>query len=555
MSSATESGKNYAIAVCLGLAVVFCAGGAHAQKIAGGGPERSLARYPIDEQEIARMNKDNPHALGLMQQGERVALAGNLSGALLLFDEAAEEYPYSGLLTRRRCEALTALGRRSEAVKLCLEAMGYGPVPLTVRATVRAFLAGPEEWPSANDLAKALMTAGSERRRSSQDLWGYAALCDVADRIGDEVMLEYCSGELLRIAPKDPTTRRVLAELRPAWWVGAAWIGIALAALATAAHALWHFGRRVRSRTGATAIAGLVLLAATLRAVPAQADNAPAQAPSAQPSGAKPLDDMAPWTIDDKYPEGNIPGEGLRNRNPIQFGYWLQDLGARALKSSQLGDHEASIRYFRALAKAVPDRAIAFSKLCNEYDAVGKLNEAITACGAALLLPGVLLNDYFHYLHLVLSKPGKVSDQDLATLLAVVDQVRKDPNGGDEEADAMDCEIGVKMKDAARLQECTTALDVLAPKSSRTLTYKWSFAMLQHRYDDAEEFIKLAKAAKVKPEGLAQMEKETARERSKGRIARVLAALALVLAAGGLMAFARRRRSLLAHPAQTPQAS
>jgi hypothetical protein len=458
-------------------------------------------------------------------------------------------------LMRRRCEALTALGRRSEAVKTCLEAMGYGSTPLAVRATVRAFLAGPEELPSASDLAKALMTAGAERRRAPQDRWGYAALCDVADRIGDEVMLEYCSGELLQVAPEDPTTRRVLAELRPAWWVGAAWVAIALASLATVIHALLGSRRRMRSRTGAAAVAVAVLLVGTLQAVPAYADDAPAHPPSAQPSVAKPADDMKPWTIDDKYPEGNIPGEGLRNRNPIQFGYWLQDLSSRAVKASEQGDHEAAIKYFRALAKAVPDRSVAFSKLCIEYNAAGKPNEAIASCGAALLLPGVVLPDFSRYLYLVLAKPGRLSAQDLATLVSVVDHVRTDPNGGDKVADEMDCEIGVKMRDVPRLQQCTAALDALAPNSANTLTYKWSLAMVQGRYDDAEQLMKVAEASETKPQGLVRMEEEMHRERSRRRLVWGLAALALFLSAGALTVIARRRRSILPPSAPTLQES
>ena len=520
--------------------------------LAWNGSASALTRYPVDQQEIARLTAEQPHVAGLLQQGETLAVAGDLDQALRVFGRAAEEYPYSALLQRRRCEALTVLGPHADAVKACLDAMQYGSSPLTVRATVRAFLSD-EDALSAGDLAGALMVAVAERRRMPQEPWGYEALCEVAEHVGDEVMLQYCSAELQRLAPEDPTTRRVLAELSPRWWVGGAWLVIALALMVTALHALWRALRRPGRRTQAAAVAGLLCLAVT-DSTPARAEGAPQPSASVQTPRRK-GDDLTVWTIDDELPESNIPGEGARNRNPLQFGYWLQDLTARAGKASEGGYHQTAVKYYRALAKAVPDQAIAFSKLCAEYDALGNRDDAILSCAAALIRPGVVLNDYFRYVHVVISKPGRLSDKDLSPLLDVISHVRADPGGGNQAADELECDVGVKTKDISRLEKCTASLANVAAKDPKTLTYQWSLAMLRNHYDEAESLLARVKESSMKPEGLAQMDRETRRGRFAHRMRTWLVAIGVgtLLGAFGWALLSRRRRSVSQVP--TPQAS
>ena len=44
-----------------------------------------------------------------------------------------------------------------------------------------------------------------------------------------------------------------------------------------------------------------------------------------------------------------------RDGNPLEFGYFVQDLLAKAEIATKKQDHQAAIRYYRALAIGVPD--------------------------------------------------------------------------------------------------------------------------------------------------------------------------------------------------------
>jgi tetratricopeptide (TPR) repeat protein len=528
------------------------------------GEARPLTRYPVDVQELARLTPQYPQVVDRLQRGEALAIAGDMNGALKLFEEASADYPYSGLVWRRRCEALTVLGRRAEAFKACREALQQESSHLNVRAAVRSLFAGPDPL-RASELAEALLLGGMERHRFPGEPWGYADLCDVGERLGDEVMLQYCSGELLRIAPNDPATERALAMLRPPWWVAAGWLAIALASAATLAHALWRLARRPRRRAPTAAAVSLLLLAWGTYAPPALAQGEPASAAaaasgapaaSAQPRPKKNPDDLSEWAIDDEFPESSIPGEGARNRNPLEFGYWLQDVADRALKASKRGDHEKAIKYFKALAKAVPDRATAFGRLCAEYEALQKRDEAIVSCAAALTRDGVRAEDYLRYVHVVLAKPDKLNEKDLGALADVIKHVKEDPNNQDL-ADELECEVGVKTQSARRLAPCVAALAARAPNDPKTLTYEWALAMVQDRYDDARQLVDRAKASSMKPDGIERMERETQRDQSRHRMNLFLGACSVVLAlvAAAIALRTLRRRSASVVPKAEPQTS
>ena len=69
------------------------------------------------------------------------------------------------------------------------------------------------------------------------------------------------------------------------------------------------------------------------------------------------------------------------------------ELIARAEAASQRGDHAAAVRYYRAVASAVPERAVAFSKLCKAHEALGEVQEAIRSCRKALGKGGAELEE------------------------------------------------------------------------------------------------------------------------------------------------------------------
>jgi len=509
---------------------------------------KDLARWPWDAEDLKILRTQRPHVAELLERGETAAMAGHLPEALSLLELAKGEYPFSSVVNRRRCEVLTMLGQHEEAIKACLAARQANfASPLEIRALVRAFTTS-RPTVDAKDLAHALMAANAEVQKRPLEMWGYADLCDIAERIGDESMLVHCSGQLLEVAPNDPSTKHALALLRPAWWVVACWVAIAAAVLGTAAHACWIGLRKWVRRPKVVAAAAGILLAATVSSAPARADELTAAAPSASASPGRPPkptpEEIEKWRIDDANPESNVPSDGMKNRNPIQFGYWLQEVISRGLGASKRGDHEQAVKYFKALVLAVPDGATAYSRMCEEYEVLGRTNEAISSCAVALLQSGAAFRDYLRYVDLVLRRPGRLSAKDLATLNDVVDHVRADPEGGNVLAARLDCDIAVKVRDAARLKRCISVISESAANDPRTVTYQWSLAMIEHRFSDARDLIIRAKAARMTSEGLTQMEKETSAELRRWYLLQALTAIgviALVALAGVFMV--RRRRA------------
>ena len=78
----------------------------------------------------------------------------------------------------------------------------------------------------------------------------------------------------------------------------------------------------------------------------------------------------------------------------MEYGYFVQDLLEGAELARKNGDYYLVVAYYRALVKAVPERAKSWSKLCEAYAIVNDHERAAKMCGTALSLPGVELQDY-----------------------------------------------------------------------------------------------------------------------------------------------------------------
>jgi hypothetical protein len=440
---------------------------------------------------------------------------------------------------RADCETSTELGRRDEAIASCQRVLTQEGSAADERAMVGALMSGATP-PTMEQLAQALALARNARMGAPAQPWGYAAMCDIAKRIGDSVMLQYCSEELERIAPNHEETRRsrtALAALRPAWWQWLGWLLVAGAALGTGAHAFWQRVRRVHKGATVTVLAAAMILAAPGRAY---GDAAP------ESHG-----DISAWPVDDKDPEKSIPPEKDRNRDPIQFAYWLMDLTARASGAAKRGDHRGAIKYYTAMAKAVPDRSIAFSKLCDEYGAVGEHANAVDACGMALSRDGVTVADYVHYMNLILTTPGKLNDAEVNALATVIKHLREDPTQA-ALTDELECEAGVRTNNVAQLIECTPGMMARAPNDPKTIVYTWNLAMERGRFDEARQILERARATQMKPEAIDQLETETTTTMSRQRTRGIWLAgglFAVVGSAAFLAAMALRRRRGEMHPA------
>src|SRR3954471_2675186 len=174
------------------------------------------------------------------------------------------------------------------------------------------------------------------------------------------------------------------------------------------------------------------LFAALLFAVSARAETLP--------QGA-----LSRWGIDAANPEASVPKPEDLEREPIQAGYFLMDLGVAADQAMQRKDYAAAIRYYKAIQKMVPERSVSYVKICQTYELMGERQQALESCKGAMNHEGATPNDAAIYVRLLTAGPT-VSPEQLAEANAVIAHLKK------ENVDAgalalIECEMAVQMED------------------------------------------------------------------------------------------------------------
>lgn len=497
----------------------------------------AVARDVADQEEVDRMKMRAPHAIELLEQGEALAQKGDLAAAEAVLSQGHGEYPDGTILLRRECQVLSVLGRRDEAIHACLLAVEGSHTNANFRAMVRVLVDGPSP-PTPTQLAQALMIVEREREHTANESpVPIAAMCDIAESIGDGVMLEHCAQDLMKYAPASPDTRRALAALSsrcPPWRFWTGWLALLGLVAFTGGHALRRVPRRVPAAAVLASFAGVLFLVLPRTA-------------SADPDNASEPGYLSQWRVDDKAPESNIPTEQERNANPLEFGYWLQDVALKGEMASRHGDHAAAARYYKALTVAVPDRAIGYTKACAEYEAMGDLTDAVAECQAALGAEGLLVKDYVNYVRLVLAKPGPVSQDDLKMLDDVITHMREDP-AGKSAVDSVECSVATRTSNVAQLEECTAALAKTAPNDPQTISYQWALAMQRGHYSEARALIARGQSLGLADPSVSSMQKATDAGLAQQRRRTLLAIFGAALLLGGLAVIVssvmRRRRTV-----------
>jgi tetratricopeptide (TPR) repeat protein len=214
------------------------------------------------------------------------------------------------------------------------------------------------------------------------------------------------------------------------------------------------------------------------------------------------------FAIDDNDPVKSVPSPDEAMKQPLQMGYHIMLLSERADAASQRGDHFGAAKYWSAMAKAVPDRSLPFSKMCRAYEAAGDYKSAIESCRTALGKAGVTVEDGLQYARLVLDhKPGTLSAGDIGDIEAIgahlKTQIQKD--AGDVVAARLLCDLGIRVSDVARMQACTKELTRVAPNDPQTLVYSWSLALLQGNLTNAQQTLRLAQQAKLPASTIQRM--------------------------------------------------
>lgn len=487
-------GRYAGVAVCL--LVVFVGASASAVD--------SERRDGPDESDYRLLAYQHPEAAELLVRAESALSAGRLEDGANLLQQTVNIELRNALVWRRYCEVLALQGKQNEAIDACHRALSSGANPAGLRATVGALLHGTTR-PSTERLAEALLYVNALRRSARSQVHSYSAECDLAETLGDWPAYALAASKLSELFPNHPETRRAAAVLqarKSAWYVPFGWSLIAFVLFGTLAHACYARYAASRRRSSPQVAPRLAILGLCLLACAGLPTIA-----RAEPSQTKPKQ-LSSFEIDDSNPEASVPTDQQKNRDPLQFGYFIMDLSDRGELAVKSGDHATAIRYYRALAKAVPDRATAFSKLCQTYAAMNDRQHALASCRGAALLEGVKVEDYLRLADLVLSGPDPIAKAELTELGEIAAHLRKEQPESIA-ADHIDCRVGVRLRDLSRLRLCTEHLAKVAPTNPETISFQWAFAVARGDLGAAAQHLQAARLAKVPMDQILKMEETT----------------------------------------------
>lgn len=251
--------------------------------------------------------------------------------------------------------------------------------------------------------------------------------------------------------------------------------------------------------------------------------------------------------IDDANPEASVPDAKAMDADPLAAAYLVMELSVRAERAEAEKDIAAAVRYFRALAKAFPDRALAFSKLCQHYAALGERENAIASCRRATELPGAKLADHLSYAALLLaqSPPGETLAPSVVSELDATFSHLEGQKIDAPEVDVLMCKLGLKLEDVARLRSCVERLEKRDPDGALTLSHQFSLALLERDFSVAENVLERARAASLPADALALMQDELEARQAPGSTARITqlvgGAFTLAFLVWALSALWRRR--------------
>lgn len=261
----------------------------------------------------------------------------------------------------------------------------------------------------------------------------------------------------------------------------------------------------------------LALGALTLLSVSAlELQTASAQPTAAEPSARelvdlfKPEDKRSVFNLNEADPEARPPTPQERDAAPLPFSQYLLDLLDKADEAEQAVDYRKAISFYRALAKSIPENSVTFRKLCALYEKLGEQDNAETACAQALTLEGVTLDDYKHYLNLLLKRQGELDSVRVHNVDAAFAHLHKE-SAEDRSVLQLECLMAMKLQDAKRLRQCVQTLQQRSADSPETIGYEWRLGVLELDREAAMAAIARGRSAGMKPEELNAMEQATQR--------------------------------------------
>lgn len=276
------------------------------------------------------------------------------------------------------------------------------------------------------------------------------------------------------------------------------------------------------------------------------------------PAVTRAQDDPFPssFAIDPTDPVASVPSAQDAAKKPLEMGYFVMNLDARAQAATQAGQHSRAAKYYRAMAKAVPERATGFAKACGAHAAAQEWDLAREVCEVALSTEGVKLADYALYVEVMLKSvrawsKTEVEDVD-AVLATMLQHTGDDAHAYRLVADAV-CQVAVRLEEEARLVRCNEMMVRIGPDAPKTLAYASALAIKKRDWRQAERLIERARHAGVDAKAIAAWQAQLSALRPKQSEASSfrgsvwlggLAAL-VVLAAALLIVRSRMRRTVV----------
>jgi hypothetical protein len=235
----------------------------------------------------------------------------------------------------------------------------------------------------------------------------------------------------------------------------------------------------------------------------------------------------------------------------------VMELAHQAELSESRSEFERAARYYRALIKAVPDRATSYGRACLAYERAGMATEALDMCRVAVGMPGATVADVEGFVRLTLAS-GALDAQERDDVEAMITHLEE--QAGSDTAIKLSvadlrCQLAAKVEDAALLATCSRALSTLAPDDPRAFLYGAMLALHEEDWDGIERRIAEAESRGI-PSAAVELLRERANERhaeasllppwARGPWLPAGLGLAAVIALAAGMA--RRRTARAAHP-------
>ena len=213
------------------------------------------------------------------------------------------------------------------------------------------------------------------------------------------------------------------------------------------------------------------------------------------------------------------------------------DLATQAELAEKRGDFADAVRYYQALAKAVPHRSISYGKMCAAYEALGDRDNGLTACRSALGREGVRLEDHARTVRLLLGGKGPLQPRTRTT--SWPSPATCEGIGDDERRrrDALPARHPDRGHQAARDLR-GRAHRGGARQNLKTLSYRWALALEQRDFAAASHLVPQARAAGLDAVGVEKMQRAVSDRQWRHRLP-LLAGVALLVA--GLIALALSR--------------